>query len=148
VTCACLHACMQESAPYKVEKGEVWVPDFPKDSPPPVPWPVPGHPEQNSRRAAAVLNALPDLNIPVDDTNPATVRLVYIKYGNSSDWEPVPAANTRLAKDIKATRVSTSWPTSALEVGGKVYPCDFWAAAGLRSCLTRSFLLGPTWPHL
>jgi hypothetical protein len=55
----------------------------------------------------AVLNTVPDLTVPVDDTNPATVRLVYIKYGNSNDWEPLPAANARLAKDIKATRVST-----------------------------------------
>jgi hypothetical protein len=100
-------ACLQESDPYKVEKGEVWVPDFPKDRPPPIIWPIPGHPEMFSKRAGTVLNALPDLNVPVDDTNPATVRLVYIRYGNSSDWEPVPAANARLAQDSKATRVPT-----------------------------------------
>jgi hypothetical protein len=97
---------MQESAPYKVEKGEVWVPDFPKDRPPPIIWPIPGHPELFSKRAPAVMNAQPDLIVPVDDIDPATVRLVYIKYGNG-DYEPVPAAIAQLAKDSKVTRVST-----------------------------------------
>jgi hypothetical protein len=53
-----------------------------------------------------VKNAQPDLTVPVDDTNPATVRLVFIKFDNG-DWEPVPSAIAQLARDPKATRVST-----------------------------------------